>query len=85
MKKVFVVCFIGIFMLFPLRETDAGQRESAGAGQQGVTLSLGYDGNYLSYKEIMNGNVLDRDTGWMNGLLFEARYDTEEMFARGYH
>jgi len=83
MKKVIVTCFISMLMLFPMRGAEAGQEESNGAGQQGVTLSLGYDGNYLSYKEIINGGIIDQDTGWMNGMFFEARYDNEEMFIRG--
>jgi len=83
MKKFIVACFMSIYMLFPIRGAEAGSGGNDGAGQRGVTLSLGYEGNYFSYKEIINGAVLDQDTGWMNGLLFEARYDNEEMFARG--
>jgi len=61
----------------------AGQWENDGSGQRGVTLSLGYDGYYFSYKETGNGGVLDQDTGWLNGMLLEAQYDTSRMFIRG--
>jgi hypothetical protein len=83
MKKVIVVCCMSLCMLFPIQGAEAWQGDNDGAGQRGRTLSLGYDGNYFSYKETMNGGFLDQDTGWMNGLFFEARYDNEEMFVRG--
>lgn len=53
-----------------------------GAGQTGNTIYLGYDGSWLSYREIVNKKVLDRDTGWINGISAEVRGDSKFLFIR---
>jgi hypothetical protein len=82
MKKItFLVSVISFLLMYTgiLRASDT---PSVGAGQTGTTLSLGYDGRYLYYKEIMNNTTLDKDTGWLNGGYFELRGDNEYMFVR---
>jgi hypothetical protein len=83
MKILPAACFVSIILLFSVGGVEAGQEGSEGAGQRGLSLSIGYDGSYFSYKETMDGGVLDQDTGWMNGLFLEAQYDKKEMFIRG--
>ncbi len=53
----------------------AGQQ--VGAGVNGFSFSAGYNGSQLHYSETnpINGGVLDKDTGWLNGATLEARYD----------
>jgi len=79
-----IVCTVMVISILfmckgPLLAADT---PSIGAGQTGTTISLGYDGGYLYYKEIMNGTTFDKDTGWLNGGYLELRGDNEYMFAR---
>jgi hypothetical protein len=60
----------------------AVETKSVGAGQVGNTLFLGFDGSRLSYEETLNGNFLDKDTGWLYGGYVELRGDNEFMFTR---
>ncbi len=53
-----------------------------GADQTGTSLFLGYDHSYLDYKEYVVGAVLDKDTGWNDGVYFQARTDDKLGFAR---
>lgn len=76
--------FMSLISVLLMCETvsQAAETESSGAGQTGVSLTLGYDRSYLLYKEFMNGGVLDKDTGWNNGVYLEARDDDESTFTR---
>ncbi len=80
-KKFIVISLISIFMIIGTI-SSAAETENSGAGQTGTSVFLGYDRSYLSYKEFMNGNVLDEDTGWNNGLYIEVRHDDEATFFR---
>jgi hypothetical protein len=59
---------------------DAGD----GAGMQGLSLTLGYQGAYMNYEErsAFTGSTLDTDYGWLSGGFAEARYDFPAAFAR---
>jgi hypothetical protein len=81
MKNIFIV--VSLMSILMIGETVASAAETGtGAGQTGVSVFLGYDQSYLSYKEFINGVELDKDTGWNNGVYFEARSDDTYMFAR---
>jgi hypothetical protein len=77
----FVVSLVGIISICGT-VSRADETASSGASQTGVSVSLGYDHSYLSYKEFMNGGELDKDTGWNNGVYGEVRTDDEYMFVR---
>ncbi len=79
MKRLSLGIVILFVALLPGISFAAG---SAGAGQTGGTIFVGYDGAHLSYKEFVNGNVLDKDTGWQNGGYAELRYDEKYAFIR---
>jgi hypothetical protein len=86
MKKILLVGLCFVFMLsIGIMAFAAGP----GAGQSGASISLGYEGAYLSYKEAnsLDGTTLDKDTGWLNGGSAEARYDAAiagvPFFVRG--
>jgi hypothetical protein len=81
MKKKIAYIVISI-LLMRGGVLHAADVPSAGANQTGTTISLGYDGGYLYYKEIMNNTTLDKDTGWLNGEYAELRGDNEYMFVR---
>ncbi|MDA8088202.1 MAG: hypothetical protein M0Z75_16080 [Nitrospiraceae bacterium] len=54
-----------------------------GSGDLGFTLMAGYDASYLDYEERdMNGAVLDRDYGYLNGLYGEARFEGRIVWTR---
>ncbi len=59
----------------------ADQQQVAGSGQSGFSVSAGYNGAQLNYKEIDPNarGVLDKDTGWQNGATVEGRYDGEVL------
>jgi hypothetical protein len=82
MKNYFFV--VSLVCIFLMCETvsSAAETASSGAGQTGASVFFGYDRSYLSYKEFMDGGVLDKDTGWNNGVYVEARHDDEDMYAR---
>ena len=71
--------------------TSYALAEGQGAMQNGMSVQIGYDGASLSYKETdpINSSVLDKDTGWQNGINAEARYDGSiigiPFFMRGYY
>ncbi len=80
-KAYFVVSFIVVLLIsgtIPRVAHSAGK----GADQTGTSIFLGYDRSHLDYEEFVNGAVLDKDTGWNNGVYFEARTDNEQGFAR---
>jgi hypothetical protein len=80
MKNVFFVVSLVSILLTGGTVSSAAEKE--GADQTGTSLFFGYDRGYLSYKESVDGDVLDKDTGWNNGVYVEARYDDESMFTR---
>jgi len=80
MRNVFCVGLVSVFLM--CGTISSASETSGGAGQTGTSVFLGYDRSYLSYKEFMDGDVLDKDTGWNNGVYVEARKDEEYMFAR---
>jgi hypothetical protein len=82
MKNIIIVVSLLHVLLVGGTVARAAETESSGAGQTGVSVFLGYDQSYLSYKEFMNGAELDRDTGWNYGVYVEARSDDPYMFAR---
>jgi hypothetical protein len=75
---------IGIGALFValMLSSVSFAEDSVGAGQRGGTFFFGYDGADLTYKEFVNGDVLDKDTGWLNGVYAEYRYDLRQAFFR---
>jgi len=73
---------IGTLFVALLLSSVSFAGDSVGAGQMGGTIFVGYDGAHLSYKEFMNGSVLDKDTGWQNGGYAELRYDEKYAFIR---
>jgi hypothetical protein len=80
-KKAALVILFLASILSGLAFAQEPQDEVAGAGQSGVALSLAYDGAQFNYKEESNPYVglgilnKDKDTGWLNGVAFDARYD----------
>ena len=82
MKKiVFIICFACILSIcndFALAE----EATSSGAGQTGTTMSMGYNGSYLYYQEVVNRNVLDKDTGLLYGGYVEVRGDNAYLLVR---
>jgi hypothetical protein len=56
--------------------------EEPGSGQSGVTISLGFDRGDLKYREMMDGSVVDSDTGTLKGGYLEFRTDYYDIFAR---
>jgi hypothetical protein len=82
MKNVISVIGLISFLLTCGDLALAGEKENAGAGQTGTSISLGYNGRDFSYQEIVNGSVLDKDTGWLDGGFFELRSDSEIFFTR---
>ena len=87
MKKIaLVTCFLMFTMSV---SAFAGQDQLSGAGENGFKFFLGYNGAYMRYAELQDNNgvegVADKDTGWLNGLNAELRYDratTYPLFAR---
>jgi hypothetical protein len=59
------------------QQAGAGAEQPVGAGVSGFSLSVGYNGAELNYREIdpISGGILDKDTGWLTGATIEARYD----------
>ncbi len=55
---------------------------NSGSGNRGLFLSVGYHGSNLDYKEYVNSRVLDKDTGWQNGIAAEARFETDRILTR---
>ncbi|HUJ18635.1 MAG TPA: hypothetical protein VL197_11650 [Nitrospirota bacterium] len=82
MKYIISVMSLVCVLLISGTIACAAEPESTGAGLTGTSVFLGYDRSYLSYEESMNGGVLDKDTGWNNGVYVEARHDDESLFAR---
>lgn len=82
MKNIFFVVGLISVLLMSGTVSSAAETGSSGAGQAGTSMFLGYDRGYLSYKESVNGEVLDKDTGWNNGIYIEVRNDDESMFTR---
>jgi len=82
MKQIACIVIVISILLMRGGALRAADMPSVGAGQTGTSISLGYDGGYLYYKEIMNNTTLDKDTGWLNGGYFELRGDNEYMFVR---
>jgi hypothetical protein len=81
-KNVFpVLSLIGVLLMCGT-VSSAAETASGGADQTGASVFLGYDHRYLSYKEFMDGDLLDKDTGWNSGVYVETRHDDEDMFAR---
>ncbi len=80
-KKLIVVSLISV-LLISATVSSAAETGSSGADQTGTSLFLGYDRSYLSYKEFINGDMIDEDTGWNNGVYIEARHDDETTFFR---
>jgi hypothetical protein len=73
----FLMSFSGIVCAGTL-EANHGSRND------GLFLSVGYDGSSLSYKEYdRSGLFVDKDTGWQNGVDVEARYETKQIWTRG--
>ena len=79
MKRLCAICIL--FIILMIGETSSAAN-SAGAGQMGDTILVGYDGAHLSYKEIVNDSVLDKDKGWQNGGYAELRHDDKYDFVR---
>jgi hypothetical protein len=82
MKNVFFAVSLISGLLMCTTVSGAANTASPGAGQNDVSVFIGYDGSYLSYKEFINGDVIDKDTGWNNGGYVELRKDDEYAFAR---
>lgn len=88
MKKIAIISFL---LMLTMAGPAFAQGQAGGAGEEGVKFSLGYNGAYLHYEEINPSNdprfgeVLDKDTGWLNGMTTELRYDNSvslPFFAR---
>lgn len=79
-KTALVVCFLASILCGPAFAQEP-KDEVAGAGRSGFALSLAYDGAQFNYKEETNPyvglGILNKykDTGWLNGVAFDARYD----------
>lgn len=83
MRKTLARIILGAFLLLSAQGALAGQA-APGAGLQGLSLLLAYDGSYLYYVERSspNSRTIDKDYGWMNGGFAEARYDFQSAFVR---
>jgi hypothetical protein len=80
-KKVAIISFL---LMLTMAGPAFAQTQSGGAGENGYRFTLGYNGAYLHYEELnpqngeidpVFGEVLDKDTGWLNGLTTGLRYD----------
>jgi hypothetical protein len=77
-KKIAIISFL---LMLTMAGPAFAQTQDAGAGENGFRFNIGYNGAYLHYEELNPdndprfGNVLDKDTGWLNGLTTELRYD----------
>ncbi len=76
-----------LFVLTMAAPVFAEQAQPSGAGENGLKISLGYDGAYMHYSEDQpfGAGVFDKENGWMNGLSAEIRYDrafSYPLFAR---
>jgi hypothetical protein len=89
-KKFAIITFL---LMLTMAGPAFAQGQSAGAGEDGFKFSLGYNGAYLHYEEKNPdndprfGSIVDKDTGWLNGLTTELRYDNPApfpIFARFY-
>lgn len=80
-KYIFLASFISLILLCSI-SAWAAEKKTAGTGQTGTTLSLAYDGSYLYYKEVVDGQRFNRDYGWMSGAFLELRGDNQYMFVR---
>lgn len=81
MNKMLILLVMALLAYAPV--TLAADSTDIGSGNRGFTISLGYDGSYLHYEEKdANGNFLDKDTGYMQGLAAEARYETAALWSR---
>lgn len=89
MKKFAIISFL---LMLTMAGPAFAQGQDAGAGEDGFRFSLGYNGAYLHYEEKnpgipQLGSIVDKDTGWLNGLTTELRYDNPAplpIFARFY-
>lgn len=81
MQKAVLVMFFLVSILSSFAFAQPPEENVAGAGQSGFALSLAYDGAQFKYKEESNPyqslGILnkDKDTGWLSGVDFDARYD----------
>jgi hypothetical protein len=80
-KKFAIISFL---LMLTMAGPAFAQTQDAGAGENGFRFNIGYNGAYLHYEELnpqngfVNpalGEVLDKDTGWLNGLTTGIRYD----------
>ncbi len=79
--KIKIILAIALCLMYS-GISSAAEEPVMGAGQTGTTLSFGYDGSSLSYKECVNSSVIDKDTGWLNGGFLELRDDSDDAFTR---
>lgn len=82
MKKITFILSLAVILTMCNNLALAGETKNSGAGQTGTTISVGYNGSYLYYQEVVNGNVLDKDTGWLYGGYAELRGDNEYLLVR---
>ncbi len=80
-KKFPVLVFIFLFSLSGILSAEQ-LPANPGSGNRGLFLSVGYHGNNLDYREYVNGGVLDKDSGWENGIAAEARFEAERISSR---
>ena len=81
-KIIVLAISILCFLTMPIENSSAAEQNKSGANITGTSLSLAYDGNYTYYKEVVNGEGLDRDTAWQSGAFLELRGDSEYLLVR---